>query len=135
MCGSITRDSPFSRTFNGILASVLRRAAALVGDRPLRILEIGAGTGGTTRYLLPEIDVDFEYTFTDISPLFLTQAKDRFKNDPRLRVALLDIERSPAQQGFEAGAYDSSLRRTCCTRRPIFKTRCLTSAICWRRRA
>ena len=76
------------------------------GIDSLRILEIGAGTGGTTRYLLPSIGVDADYTFTDISPLFLAQAKDQFKSYPRLRVALLDIERNPADQGFEAGAYD-----------------------------
>jgi microcystin synthetase protein McyG len=99
-------ESPFSRTFNGTLAGVLQRAAAAVGDRPLRILEIGAGTGGTTRYLLPLIGVDADYTFTDVSPMFLTRAKDQFKSHPRLRVALLDIERNPADQGFEAGAYD-----------------------------
>ena len=99
-------ESPFSRTFNGTLAGMLQRAAATAGKRPLRILEIGAGTGGTTRYLLPVAGVDADYTFTDISPLFLSQAKDQFKSYPRLRVALLDIERSPADQGFQAGAYD-----------------------------
>ena len=98
--------SPFSRTFNETLAGLLQRAAASVGNRSLRILEIGAGTGGTTRYLLPSIGLDADYTFTDISPLFLAQAKDQFKSYPRLRAALLDIERNPADQGFEAGAYD-----------------------------
>jgi microcystin synthetase protein McyG len=99
-------ESPFSRTFNGTLADLLSHAVSSVGNRPLRILEIGAGTGGTTRYLLPVLGADVEYTFTDISPLFLSQAKDNFKSYPRLRFAPLDIERSPADQGFEAGAYD-----------------------------
>jgi microcystin synthetase protein McyG len=99
-------ESPFSRTFNGTLADLLRRAAASVGKRPLRILEIGAGTGGTTRYILPALGVDVEYTFTDISRLFLAQAKEQFKDHPRLRVALLDIERNPEDQGFEAGTHD-----------------------------
>ena len=79
-------ESPFSRTFNNTLADLLRRAVSSVGNRPLRILEVGAGTGGTTRYLLPAMGVDVDYTFTDISPLFLSQAKDNFKSYPRLRV-------------------------------------------------
>jgi acyl transferase domain-containing protein/NAD(P)-dependent dehydrogenase (short-subunit alcohol dehydrogenase family)/SAM-dependent methyltransferase/acyl carrier protein len=99
-------ESPFSRTFNGTLAGLLRRAAASVGERPLRILEIGAGTGGTTGYLLRAMGLDVDYTFTDISPLFLARAKEQFKDYPRLRMALLDVERSPADQGFETGAYD-----------------------------
>ena len=99
-------ESPFSRTFNETLAGLLQRAAASVGNRPLRILEIGAGTGGTTRYLLPVDRRRRRLHFTDISPLFLAQAKDQFKSYPRLRVALLDIERNPADQGFEAAAYD-----------------------------
>ncbi|MGA2411640.1 MAG: acyltransferase domain-containing protein, partial [Candidatus Binataceae bacterium] len=96
-------ESPFSRTFNETLASLLQRVG---GKRPLRILEIGAGTGGTTRYVLPVIGADAKYTFTDISPLLLAEAKNSFKSDPRLSVALLDIERGPALQGFESGAYD-----------------------------
>jgi acyl transferase domain-containing protein/SAM-dependent methyltransferase len=99
-------ESPFARTFNGTLASLLQRAAMSGGKRPLRILEIGAGTGGTTQYVLPTVGSDAEYTFTDISPLFLAQAKDRFKGHPQLRTALLDIERSPAEQGFAVGAFD-----------------------------
>lgn len=99
-------ESPFSRTFNSALADLLLRAVASTRKERLRILEVGAGTGGTTRYVLPALGANVEYTFTDISPLFLAQAKEQFKSYPGVRVALLDIERSPVDQGFEAGAYD-----------------------------
>jgi glutamate-1-semialdehyde-2,1-aminomutase len=80
------------------------RAAA---GRPLRVLEIGAGTGGTTRELLPLLEGrDCAYTFTDVSPAFLQQAERAFGDRPGMRFALLDIERPPQEQGFFEGDYD-----------------------------
>ena len=76
-------------------------------NRPVRILEIGAGTGGTTAHLLPHLTgPDTEYVFTDISPLFLTRARAQFRNFPCVRYELLDIERSPGAQGFAPHHYD-----------------------------
>ena len=100
-------DSPYARTFNSMLAELIRRAIAQCDHaRPLRVLEIGAGTGSTTSVVLPLLAQDTDYTFTDISPLFLAQATEQFRNYPQLRTALLDIERDPQQQGFDSGAYD-----------------------------
>ena len=76
-------------------------------NRTVRILEIGAGTGGTTAYLLPALTApDTEYVFTDISPLFLTRAQTQFHAFPSVRYERLDIERSPAAQGFQPHDYD-----------------------------
>ncbi|HSI39297.1 MAG TPA: type I polyketide synthase [Xanthobacteraceae bacterium] len=101
-------ESPSARTYNGALAEALR--AALKGvpaDRPLRVLEVGAGTGGTTGYVLSVLKGRaVEYNFTDVSPLFLEQAREIFADAPFLQTALLDIERNPLEQGFEAGRYD-----------------------------
>ncbi|KEQ78405.1 hypothetical protein M438DRAFT_360539 [Aureobasidium pullulans EXF-150] len=47
-------------------------------DGPLKILEMGAGTGGTTCVLVPflaSLGIPLEYTFTDISPSMVAQAK------------------------------------------------------------
>lgn len=68
----------------------------LAQDKKLRIIEIGAGTGGTTRHLLnalmPHSDV-IEYFHTDISPAFLQYAQENFSAQyPFLHTALLDIE-------------------------------------------
>ena len=94
--------------------------AALPSASRLRVLEIGAGTGGTTSYVLPLLPGDrVEYTFTDLSPLFLERAAEQFAAYPFMRRALLDIERDPAAQGFASGAATtSSSRPTCCTPRP-----------------
>ncbi len=101
-------ESPFARTYNAGLAEAL--SAALPRIRPgarLRVLEVGAGTGGTTTYVLPLLPPEqCEYTFTDVSPMFLERAAEQYRECRFLHCALLDIERDPATQGFEPGAYD-----------------------------
>ena len=60
------------------MAEVVAAAQRAAGRR-LRILEIGAGTGGTTAHVLPHMQgQDIEYTFTDIGPLFVNAARERF---------------------------------------------------------
>jgi acyl transferase domain-containing protein len=101
-------ESPYARTYNGALAAALRSAtAALPPHARLRVLEIGAGTGGTTTYVLPLLDAQrTEYTFTDLSPLFLERAAETFAAYPFVQRRLLDIERDPVAQGLEAGRFD-----------------------------
>ncbi|KAF1992963.1 polyketide synthase [Amniculicola lignicola CBS 123094] len=78
----------------------------------LRILEVGAGTGGTTSNLLHGLISQFDeqlyskYTYTDISPGFFVAAKERFKDYNGLEFQVLDISQCPIQQGFQEGSYD-----------------------------
>lgn len=78
----------------------------------LRILEIGAGTGGLTAKFLEQLKSDFgerlylKYTFTDISSGFFVQAKERFKDYEGIEYKALDVSRNPLEQGFTAGEYD-----------------------------
>ncbi|OBT53233.1 hypothetical protein VE04_06888 [Pseudogymnoascus sp. 24MN13] len=69
--------------------------------QPLRILEIGAGTGGTTSILLPalaQLDVPLVYTMTDISPSLVTQASSTFKQYPFVEFKVVDIEKEPPRE-------------------------------------
>ncbi|EOD50626.1 putative polyketide synthase protein [Neofusicoccum parvum UCRNP2] len=78
----------------------------------LRVLEIGAGTGGTTHAILRGLRSAFDerlysqYTFTDVSSGFFHAAHERFADAAGLDFAVLDISRDPTAQGFAAGAYD-----------------------------
>ncbi|KAK5987506.1 Highly reducing polyketide synthase gloL [Cladobotryum mycophilum] len=78
----------------------------------LRVLEIGAGTGATTKVVLPTLMSSHglrmyaEYTVTDISSGFLAQAQERFKGWDGLQYKVLDIEKDPAEQGFQLESYD-----------------------------
>ena len=102
----IYAESPYARTYNGMLAELIRRAVVQHDGAPVRVLEIGAGTGSTTSFVLPVLGRQAQYTFTDVSPVFLSQASEQFSDYPNLRTAVLDIERDPKEQGFEAGKYD-----------------------------
>ncbi|KAI1392616.1 hybrid PKS-NRPS PsoA [Hypoxylon trugodes] len=74
----------------------------------LRILEIGAGTGASTAVALKHAGSHFEsYTFTDVSPGFFEHAQATFTEyGERIKYEVLDIERSPMDQGFREHSYD-----------------------------
>jgi acyl transferase domain-containing protein/acyl carrier protein len=102
------QDGPSFRLHNLLVQEALiELAAGLPEGNPLRILEIGAGTGGLTAHLLPWLPADrTEYVFTDVSPHFLTKAGEKFQAYPFVRYQLLDIEKSPAQQGLADHSFD-----------------------------
>ncbi|GAA3784427.1 type I polyketide synthase [Streptomyces coacervatus] len=98
-----------------ISATANRRAREVVGaltarwpaDGPLRVLEIGAGTGGLTGALLPVLPRErTRYTFTDVSDAFFAKAADRFTAYDFVEHRRLDIDCDPAEQGFVPGGYD-----------------------------
>lgn len=100
-------ESPYARTYNSALAFALESAlASLPPTSRLRVLEIGAGTGGTTSYLMTLLRGRADYTFTDVSALFVEQAEQKFAEHSFMRYALLDVERDPVSQGFNLGEYD-----------------------------
>ncbi|KAM0228605.1 hypothetical protein ACHAPO_010577 [Fusarium lateritium] len=74
----------------------------------MNILEIGAGTGGSTREILPRLGSAFSsYTYTDVSGGFFDMAQDRFKDyADRMIFKTFDMNISPGSQGFTEGAYD-----------------------------
>lgn len=78
----------------------------------LRVVEIGAGTGGFTSTILPALmdstgDCLFStYTYTDISSGFFKAAKERFGEYSGIEYTVLDISKDPASQGLELGSYD-----------------------------
>ncbi|KAJ8131214.1 hypothetical protein O1611_g2411 [Lasiodiplodia mahajangana] len=74
----------------------------------LRILEVGAGTGGATRVALRtltgpnHIKRYREYAFTDISPGFLAVGQTAMAEFRDIRYSVLNIEVDPATQGYES---------------------------------
>ncbi|RYP67536.1 hypothetical protein DL771_007186 [Monosporascus sp. 5C6A] len=92
---------------------------ALVHKNPSgNILEIGAGTGGTTAQLMKTLTTTHDggescpprfacFDYTDISSFFFTSAKEQFSDiGSKMRFRKLDIENDPETQGFESGSYD-----------------------------
>ncbi|KAF2260802.1 ketoacyl-synt-domain-containing protein [Lojkania enalia] len=82
----------------------------------LRVLEIGAGTGGATLPFLQtmkEAGFSLEvYDFTDISTGFFDRAASML-SEYSVNYRKLDIEKDPVHQGFELLSYDVVLASNC----------------------
>ncbi len=101
--------------FNLVLCESLRAecaAKAAHGECGLRLLEIGAGTGGTTAGLLPMLrgfgDLVEEYCYTDLSKAFLLHAQEAYQPEfPALRTAIFDVGKPLSLQSIEGNRYDA----------------------------
>ncbi|MDF5718965.1 MAG: SDR family NAD(P)-dependent oxidoreductase [Rhizonema sp. PD37] len=102
------QDAPTSRIYNLLVQKAVETALErLSSGRKVRILEIGAGTGSMTSYVLPKLRAkQTEYVFTDITQVFATSAQQKFSDYPFIEYRVLDIETEPVSQGFEAHSFD-----------------------------
>ncbi|MFG0255832.1 MAG: SDR family NAD(P)-dependent oxidoreductase, partial [Rhodopirellula sp. JB053] len=98
----VYRDSVGGTRLNRLAAGVVAEIASeLPPGRGLRVLEVGAGTGATTRAILNELPHDrCEYVYTDVAPGFLSAARRSFAEYHFLDYRVLDIEQDPTSQGF-----------------------------------
>ncbi|MEA5503584.1 amino acid adenylation domain-containing protein [Halotia wernerae UHCC 0503] len=105
---SLYQFNPVQDYYNQIAGEVLREIAQNSRlDKPLQILEVGAGTGGTTASLLPVLPPKTTvYTYTDISTFFTNQAKEKFQEYPFVKYGLLNIDENPINQGYEPHSFD-----------------------------
>lgn len=100
------QDNTINRYLNGATAEVLRYTAP-DHSGPLRVLELGAGVGGTTATVLAALDSQpVDYLFTDVSRYFLDVARERFAAHPTLRYGLLDINGELPGQDVPPGSVD-----------------------------
>jgi len=102
-------------TFNHWTAQAVIGEAKTLSSagQKIKILEIGAGTGGTTQQViqslqdtqqLPQVS---EYAYTDVSSAFFTTAQINFgAHVPTMRFKTLNIEHSAQDQGFVKQSYD-----------------------------
>lgn len=112
-CNAITKE---------IIKAVIQ---ALEPGKQLRVLEVGAGYGSTTEYLLRLLAAEqTTYVFTDISNFFLQKAQENFANYPFIRYDILDIEKNPQEQGYELHSFDIIIAATV-----LHNTRCLKETL------
>ncbi|GKZ85517.1 type I Iterative Polyketide synthase (PKS) [Aspergillus niger] len=84
-----------------VSAAISAHAQTVGGDggEPFRILEVGAGTGGTTKHLIPLLQatgLPFTYTFTELSVSLLARARrTTFAGTPNMEFRKFDLEVTP----------------------------------------
>ncbi|MYF24779.1 MAG: SDR family NAD(P)-dependent oxidoreductase [Nitrospira sp. SB0678_bin_10] len=101
--------APVARAANKMLRDAVRALLAKLPDnRRLRVVEVGAGTGSATTYILPELpEGRFDYTYTDISAGFFAEAEARFGDGGGcIEYRTLDVEKDPIAQGYAPHSYD-----------------------------
>ncbi|WP_031040677.1 beta-ketoacyl synthase N-terminal-like domain-containing protein [Streptomyces sp. NRRL F-5650] len=87
---------------------VTRRLARDPGAR-ITLLEIGAGTGGTSRGVLAALEpyaAHLKYHYTDLGSSFVQYGAQEYGGRSFVEFRQLDIERDPLEQGFEAASVD-----------------------------
>ncbi|EHK98538.1 putative Lovastatin nonaketide synthase [Glarea lozoyensis 74030] len=101
----------------------------------MKILEIGAGTGGLTAKVINSLKNEYgerlyhSYTFTDISSGFFAKAKERFKEHHSIEYKVLDISKDPIAQGFTPGEYDFILAANLNTPKVLHATPTLSETL------
>lgn len=93
-------NSPVTGIWIQQLAYFLEQLVARLpkDGQPLCILEMGAGTGGTTSKIVPllaRLGVPVEYTMTDLSGSLVAAARKRFKQYSFMKFKPLNIEAQP----------------------------------------
>jgi acyl transferase domain-containing protein/acyl carrier protein len=103
LVGAVYADFPLNKLYYDQMGDFLRRLASSTSRRPeqgpLKILEMGAGTGATTSSLVPllaSLGVNIEYTFTDLAPSFVAAARKKYKQYSFMKFRVHDIEKEPA---------------------------------------
>ncbi len=101
-------DSPVISPWLAAIGRVAGELAAQLPEgRGLRILEVGAGTGGLASMVLPLLERGLHsYVFSDVSASFFPAARQKLAAFPEVEFKILDLEKPGAAQEFEPEAFD-----------------------------
>ncbi|KAI1178049.1 BcPKS19, polyketide synthase [Nemania sp. FL0916] len=106
---------PLFRAATILLGDFLTKTFAhSLGRGKFRILEIGAGTGGTTKHIVRHLQkhgIPFEYTFTDISSSLVAAARKQFQGIEGMFFEVLDVEKPPP--AVDQGAFHCVIATNC----------------------
>ncbi|KAI0421420.1 beta-ketoacyl synthase [Xylaria grammica] len=112
---NVYTDSPIFKMCTLLFAEYL--VGVLQSTDPsqeIRVLELGAGTGGTTKHLIERLAAtgrNFTYTFTDLSPSLVAAARRRFAKYPFMKFEVIDMEKEPDEKFH--GAFDIIFGASC----------------------
>ena len=104
---STARDSTRATGWPGSPGPCGPAAEGLPEGRGLRILEVGAGTGGLAAQVLPLLERGVHtYTFSDVSAAFFSAAAQKLASYPEVEFKMLNLEKPGIEQGFDAESFD-----------------------------
>ncbi|NKB24234.1 MAG: SDR family NAD(P)-dependent oxidoreductase [Kiritimatiellae bacterium] len=115
LVGEVYKGNVVADYYNEVLCHTvlvyLQKRFADDPSTPVKILEIGAGTGGTTAGLLPQLrpfqDQIQEYCYTDLSKAFLIHAEEQYApGNPYLTTHIFDVSKPLSGQGIQGDHYD-----------------------------
>ncbi|MFL0802933.1 MAG: KR domain-containing protein [Agarilytica sp.] len=115
LVGNVYKFNRVADFFNEALANtivrILKNKIGANNDYKIRILEIGAGTGGTTTSILKNLSSYHkhigEYCYTDISRAFLSHAEKTFgPENPFLTYKIFNVDKPLYGQGIDIAQYD-----------------------------
>ena len=106
-------ENTLAQIYDTVSFDYSRLVKAYSDQKPnLRILEVGAVTGGSTELILRGMQPIGQYsrysryTFTDISAGFFSAARERFATAPNMDSMVFDISQDPLEQNFVPDSYD-----------------------------
>jgi polyketide synthase PksM/rhizoxin synthesis polyketide synthase/nonribosomal peptide synthetase RhiB len=106
----IYRGDRLTSHCNELVAKSVVDAVRGHGGAKVRVLEVGAGTGGTSAAVLAALartGLDLEYVYTDVSKAFALHGERQFGAQyDFVRFGVLDLNRDPEHQGYEDQDYD-----------------------------
>ncbi|WDZ63579.1 SDR family NAD(P)-dependent oxidoreductase [Paenibacillus polymyxa] len=114
----IYKNSPAADYFNEVLGDIV---VSYLNERikhnpsvPIRIIEIGAGTGGTSALVFQKLEPYREhiqeYCYTDKSRAFLLHAQKEYgPKNPYLTYQIFNVEESAKGQDIDTGGYDIAI--------------------------
>ncbi|KAH8203888.1 hypothetical protein TruAng_001952 [Truncatella angustata] len=106
--------SPLLALSTELLVSLVAHSVGASGGDAVRIIEVGAGSGGTTKRLaqvLNALGKRIEYTFTDIASSLVNQASRTFEEYNWMKFDTLDIEEPPPSR--LQGKFDIAIGTNC----------------------
>jgi polyketide synthase PksN len=108
--GNVLADYFNAQVAGSIKLYIETRLPSLSKGEKIKILETGAGTGGTSTFVLDAVKMygeQLQYVYTDISAAFTLYGEKTYGTDyPFMKFKVLDVEKDAIAQGFEAGDFE-----------------------------
>lgn len=100
----IYRNNPIADYYNQQVAEIIVnyiKEKRKHSNFTIRILEIGAGTGSTSKIVIPTISgMNVEYTYTDLSLAFLNKAKRTFSEYDFIKYDIYNVEKPYKENNY-----------------------------------